>query len=104
MPVRQRAGLLRLEGAAGRCAPQRGTRARRRSCACPDYRSILANVRANLNRLGGLRGDGLAGSLENQEQEGDNQTHYALIGGLGGLQGGDRRRRALHKSGRIANL
>jgi hypothetical protein len=42
----------------------------------------LAHVRANLNRSGGLRDDGLAGGLANQKQEGENQTHMPLIGGL----------------------
>jgi hypothetical protein len=43
----------------------------------------LRTLRANLNRFSGLRGDGLTGGLANQEQEGNNQTHMLLIGGLG---------------------
>ena len=31
-----------------------------------------------MNRIGGLLGDGLAGGLENQEQEGNSQAHIAL--------------------------
>jgi hypothetical protein len=45
---------------------------------CRNNRSVLADVRANLNRSRGLRGDGLAGGSEKQEQEGNNQTHVPM--------------------------
>jgi hypothetical protein len=38
-------------------------------------RPSLRTKEPNLNPPGGLRGDGLAGSLANQEQDGNNPTH-----------------------------
>jgi hypothetical protein len=73
--TRRRAGLLRLERAAGCRAPWRGTCAGCRSCVRCNNRSVLADVGANLNRSGGLRDGGLAGGLENQKQQGKDQTH-----------------------------
>jgi hypothetical protein len=67
--------VLRAVQLRRRRAPRRASRARRRSCVCRNYRSILAHVRANLNRPGGLRSEGLAGSLANQEEERENQAH-----------------------------
>jgi hypothetical protein len=66
--------LLRLESAAGGSAPQRDTRAWRRSRISRNNRSVFGYEGANLKRPGGLRDERLAGGLENQKQQGNDQT------------------------------
>jgi hypothetical protein len=57
------------------CAPRRRTCARGARVFAFTTRPSLRTKEPNLNPPGGLRGDGLAGSLANQEQDGNNPTH-----------------------------